>query len=418
MIMKNYHKSLIFLCIALLFFEGIIFYFSMNRPLWGDESHFVNTINQFGKDMSIDTIKHYNEMSTPLPFILYSVWGRIFSFDLQILRIFSVIIALSTYLLFYNLLLSIFKDIKVSLLTTAFIVVHPYMIGLSVFVFTDMLAILFIITSCISIRKQSPIYLSLSLACGLLCRQYLIFFVLTAGLYYLGIYYNYKKRKQDTENIIPMLWSCFVSLVPLTILAVLWKGLSPDNDLVKYIYLDDAYRFHPSYFTLYVCQLFIYLVPVILIFWKTFYNNKKTIIFSLIASSFYWLFPVRACKCAIDVNIDTVGFFHKFIRIVFENQFIEDIIFYLAFLMGLPILIFIVKDIYYKWQAKTLDFSFLLDLSVILFLVVMPFSYLCWEKYFLPLLPLVTMRILLTKYYDNGLYPKKEPSQRVEGTAG
>jgi len=400
MITENYYKSLILLFVSLLFFEGIIFYFGVNRPYWGDEAHFVETIKQFGKDMNIYTIKHYNELSTPLPFFFFFLWGRIFNFEIQTLRIFSVIIAFSTYLLFYQLIFSMFNNIKIAFLTTAFIVVHPYMVGLSIFIFTDMLAILFIIISCISIRKQNTIILSIALASGLLCRQYLIFFVLAVGLYYLGIYY--KKRKQNTEKIISMLLSCFVSLIPLTILGVLWKGFSPDNDLKK-IYLDEGYSFHPSYFTLYVCQLFIYLVPIILISWKTFYKNNKAIIFSLIASSSYWLFPVRACKYQINANINTVGFFHKFVKIVFGNQFIEDIIFYIAFLMGFPIIYFIVKDTYFKWQEETLDFSFLLDLSIIIFLMVMPFSYLCWEKYFLPLLPLITMRILLIKYYDIGL---------------
>ena len=257
--MNNYHKSFILLFISLLIFEGIVFYFGINRPYWGDEAHFVNTINLFGKDMGIDTIKHYKEMSTPLPFILYSIWGRIFSFDIEMLRLFSVIIAFSTYLLFHKLVFSLVNDIKISLLTTAFIVVNPYMIGLSVFVFTDMLAILFVIISCIAVRKQSPIVLTISLACGLLSRQYLIFFVLAVSLFYLWKYYQYRKRDDKT-----MLLACIISLMPLLVLFTLWKGLSPDNEL-RNIYLDENYKFHPAYFTLYVCQLFIYLAPLILI---------------------------------------------------------------------------------------------------------------------------------------------------------
>ena len=321
MIKESYYKSLFLLFISLLFFEGVVFYFGGNRPYWGDEAHFVDTINQFGKDMSMNTIKHYKEMSTPLPFILYSVWGKIFNFDIQTLRIFSIIIAFSTYLLFHYLIFSIFNSIKISLLSTAFIVVHPYMVGLSIFVFTDMLAILFIIISCISIRKQNPIILSISLACGLLCRQYLIFFVLGVGLFYLGKYY--KDRKQNKKRIRSMLLSCFISLMPLFILVALWKGLSPVNEL-KNIYLDEKFSFHPSYFTLYVCQLFIYLVPIILISWKNIYKINKILIFSLIASSFYLLFPVRACKYQVNENIHTVGFFHKLVKIIFGNLLIED----------------------------------------------------------------------------------------------
>jgi len=96
MINKNYYKFLIILVIFLIIFEGIVAYFGINRSYWGDEAHFIPTINRFGDDLSITTIKHYNEMSTPLPFILYSFWGRIFNFDVQTLRIFSLIIAFIT----------------------------------------------------------------------------------------------------------------------------------------------------------------------------------------------------------------------------------------------------------------------------------------------------------------------------------
>ena len=115
MITESYYKYHILLFVSLFLFEGIVFYFGANRPYWGDEAHFVETISQFGKDMNIYTIKHYNELSTPLPFFLYSLWGRIFNFDIQTLRIFSVVIAISTYLLFYKLIFSMFNNIKIAL---------------------------------------------------------------------------------------------------------------------------------------------------------------------------------------------------------------------------------------------------------------------------------------------------------------
>jgi len=393
MINKDYYKSLFILIIFLIIFEGIVAYFGINRSYWGDEAHFIPTINRFGDDLSITTIKHYNEMSTPLPFILYSFWGRIFNFDVQTLRIFSLIIAFITYLLFYKLTSSIFNDNKLSLLTTAFIVLHPYMVGFSIFVFTDMLAILFIVLSCISIRNQNPIILSISLASGLLCRQYFIFFVLAVGAYYVFIFWINK----NSTIAYKMLVSCLTSIIPMMILIVLWHGLSPDNELRKSI-LTEGYSYHLSYFTAYVCQLFIYLFPVVLISWKAIYKNTKVIISCLALSLFYWLFPVRTPQILIDSNIHTFGFFHKFIRNIFDNMLIEDMIFYSTFILGLPILIFVVKDIFYKLQEQSADFSLLLDLAIITFLLIMPISYLVWEKYFLLLLPLATVRILLIKY--------------------
>jgi len=235
--MKAYFKSFLLFFSLLIFFEVIVLYFGLNRPLWGDETHFVSTIKHFGNDKSITTIKHYNEMSAPLPFILYSIWGRIFNFNIQTLRLFSLIIAFITYLLLHRLIYSIFRDNKIALLTTAFVVLNPYMVGLSVFVFTDMLPILFMIISCFAIRNQYPSVLSISLSCCLLCRQFFIFFVLAVGLYYFIKYI--KSESQDTTNIFFMLLSCMISLIPLAILIFLWKGLSPINDL-RNMYLDEG----------------------------------------------------------------------------------------------------------------------------------------------------------------------------------
>jgi hypothetical protein len=116
------------------------------------------------------------------------------------------------------------------------------------------------------------------------------------------------------------------------------------------------------------------------------------------ASWSYWLFPVRPCAPQTDANISTVGFFHKFLRLIIGKQALEDTAFYMTFLLGLPVAFYFLRDAYLKWKTRTFDFSFLLDISILTFLLVMPFSYLCWEKYFLPLLPLATVRILLIRY--------------------
>ena len=192
---NKYFVVLLFLLFA---FEAVVYAFAMDRPCWGDEAHFIETIKQFGKGISIDTLKHYNEMSTPLPFMLYSFWGNIFTFNINELRLFSIIVAIITYILCHNLIFSLFNSTKIAFFTTTLIVVNPYMVGLSVFVFTDMLAILFVLTTCISIRAQRPILLAFSISCSLLCRQYLLFLTAAVGLYYLCMLF--KSRSIETKK--------------------------------------------------------------------------------------------------------------------------------------------------------------------------------------------------------------------------
>lgn len=386
-----YLKSLLYLLLFLIVFETLLFIIAGLRPsYWGDETHFVETIEEFGEEISIQKLKHYNEMSTPLPFILYALWGRLWGFEIVTLRLFSLIIALATYLLFHLLVYSLFRKQILAVVATLFLMLQPYMIGLSIFVFTDMLTILFLITAVISIRKENSYLLLVSNAGGLLCRQYFIFFTLAAGIYYMLRFFSREKKRENLK----MVTSLAISLFPLIFLFILWQGFSPENAR-KTLYIDEAFYFHPDFLVLYVSLFFVYLLPLVIYYRKYFYGKPFTLILALILSGSYALFPVRASEPAIEVNIHTVGFFHKFIRYVMGARW-EDVVFYVAFLLGLPVLLSILSDFWKRLNAHDFHLAFFFDLSIILFLIIMPFSYLVWEKYFLPVIPLAALHIFLT----------------------
>ncbi|HPC11315.1 MAG TPA: hypothetical protein PK112_04360, partial [candidate division Zixibacteria bacterium] len=67
--------------------------------------------------------------------------------------------------------------------------------------------------------------------------------------------------------------------------------------------------------------------------------------------------------------------------------------FFAGFLFGLPIVLHIAQSAVARIRARTGDVVLLLDSGVIAFLLVMPFSYLAWEKYMMPLAPLVLARL-------------------------
>ncbi len=264
------------------------------------------------------------------------------------------------------------------------------MVGLSLFVFTDMIAILFLVICCIAIKKQSPVLFAFASAFGLLTRQYFVFLTVAAGLYYLI-------RYQKTKNVylIKMLFSVLISCLPLLSLFALWKGPSPENSL-RDLYLNEGFYFHPHFLTLYVIQFFVYLLPIVLFCWKYIYKNVKVMVTAFIISWLYWWFPVSPSKPAMEVDVYTVGYFHRLVRLVLDVQY-EDIVFFLSFILGLPIVIGIMRDCYIRWKFNDLAFLFFVDLSILMFLVIMPFSYLVWEKYFLPVVPLGTIHLLMIR---------------------
>src|SRR5262245_29181081 len=107
----------------------------IDRPLRGDEPHFVETIVRFGTSpLSLDLLAHYNEMSGPVPFVLYGTWGRIFGFEPQSLRLFSIGVAVFTYVFLYLFLQSESGNTRLALGGTAFVALHPYMLYLSLFI--------------------------------------------------------------------------------------------------------------------------------------------------------------------------------------------------------------------------------------------------------------------------------------------
>ena len=109
--MKHYRGSLLSLLLFVVAFETfVVFIGDLQRPPWGDESHFIRTVHEFHDRLDLDRLMHYRELSGPLPFIAYAVWGDLVGLDLWRLRILSLLIALLTYLVFHRLLWEHFRN--------------------------------------------------------------------------------------------------------------------------------------------------------------------------------------------------------------------------------------------------------------------------------------------------------------------
>lgn len=391
-----------------LFYSFFILYFALlaiwgiNRcEPWHDEGHFVETIKYFGGNFNRTALYNYEEMSTPLPFIIYAVWGKLVGFELPELRILSILIAFLSYLTFYILFKSHF-DRLVAFLVVSFIALNPYFAGASLFVFTDMAAVLFLGLSFLSVVKKKPVLLGFALASALLSRQYLAFMVPSFFLFFsLKMLYNRDKKMLQYMSAV------LISCIPLGLLMLFWGGSCPVNT-VRNNYISYAYTFHPEFLTLYICQIFIYSFPFVLYKWKRFYSNKKIIVISFIASLTYFIFPVKPSQPGIAVNVFTVGYFHRLLTMVFPDGLV-DIIFYLTYLLSLPVLLDFLSALISDIKLKRLGLRSLSVFTFVFYLIVMSFSYLVWEKYFVPVLPLVILLIL--KEYN----PDKNAADNVSG---
>ena len=58
-------------------------------------------------------------------------------------------------------------------------------------------------------------------------------------------------------------------------------------------------------------------------------------------------------------------------------------------------LLWLVRDAWRRARLKSFDLTLLLDLTLLAFFLLMPFSYNVWEKYLLPALMVLSMRLAI-----------------------
>lgn len=336
----------------------------------------------FADAVSLSNLKHYNDMSTPLPFVVYGLWGRLVGTDLPHLRMLSLIVAVASFFLMYRLFLLLVRNPWFAAAAVIFIAMNPYMIGSSLFVFTDMSAVLFLVLTMLAVAKDRPWLLGVSLAGAVLCRQYLVFAVLAVGVYYLVHLFRGGGRKP-----VEMLAAVMLSCLPMAGLMLLWRGAAPDCEFRR-VYLMEPLRYHVVALHLYIAQMFMYMAPFAILAWRRLYRNRLIIFMAVILSVAYWVAPIQAPPFT---TMGTTGYFHRILRRAVGSESIEQLVFYLSFLLALPILLVTMADILKRLRSQRPDVWLFVSLLVPLFLLVMPLSYLHWEKYFIPLMPVMIL---------------------------
>jgi 4-amino-4-deoxy-L-arabinose transferase-like glycosyltransferase len=370
--------NLLLLCYCVLYIIGLLVFIGLNHAPWTDESHFLTTTELFLRHPTLATLQHYNEMSTPLPFLIYATWAKIGNFDVAWLRILSILIALITYFTYYLVSKRYFNE-KIAFTTVIFLSLNPYMFGLSFFVYTDMLSILAIVMAIYFMQRNNIFMVAVCCAMGVLCRQYAVFFTIATGLFYLAEYFKTKEKEQ--------IWNCIkvcISIIVLIPLFILWKGISPANDL-KSLYLNEPFQYHINALTAYLVCISIYCLPIITlyIYQRKNHLNLKTMVILAMLSFFYYLFPISTSACGIKAGYMHIGFVDKILHTIIPLDIVIHIINHILFFISLTGLYLLIKE---SKENQVVRYAMI---STGCFLLIMPFSYLTWEKYALPLIAII-----------------------------
>lgn len=367
---------------------------SIRLPFRGDEKHIVDTIKLFASSLSFETIKNYPEVTPPFFFIFYAIWAKIFGLTIESLRILTLIISLVTWqLVFYLISLFVKKNIHV-LLLSFLLIINPYFLGTSVFVFTDMLTIMLCLSAVILFLKDK--YYSFLIFCSLaiLCRQYAIIFPLSIIAFSI---INLLNRKPINKRYI---FGTIFTFLPLMILFFIWGNIATSNGIQKWI-VPTPHFYNVSYITTYVTFSVVYLFPLVITFlYKKMEFNLLNVGIALIVCIILLQFPIAPSAAAISqTDIRTVGFAHIALRkLLGEESLILKITLGLLLFIGCYINVVLIKYFLMEIKNKIYRKEMIFIIIWILFLITMPFSYQVWEKYLLLVLPFLVLSIYQNIY--------------------
>jgi hypothetical protein len=183
-----------------------------------------------------------------------------------------------------------------------------------------------------------------------------------------------------------------IGCLPLAGLAWMWGGLTPDN-ATRLVYAGAGQTYHLNSLVLYCALLTWFCLPALLVCRRFWPHNRKVLAGMLLLSQAYWFFPVRPSAVATGLDPLTVGLFHRLLKLIEPSGTLADAVFYLGFLVALGILWEGMRPVLLLVKKRRFAPALLPACAVACFLLVMPWSYLHWEKYFLPIIPFALLMI-------------------------
>ena len=386
---KPYHIWFAFSIITLTV-VGIV---SLKLPFRGDERHIVETIRLFANNFNFETIKDYPEVTPPFFFMFYALWAKIFSASTESLRILTLIISFRAWQLVYFLFQLFVKKKSHALLLSLLVVINPYFFGTSIFVFTDMLTIMLSLVAVISYLKNKFFLFIIFSTLAILCRQYAVIIPMSVILFSL---LNYKRDKLNNRNYII---GSFLTFLPLLILFVFWKNISPATGIEKWIVPNSSF-YNIDYINTYITFSVIYIFPLVILFFKKIELSFSSLLSALVFTIILSLFPVKTSMATLEfTDYKTVGFIHQvFVEFLGDESLWLKIILVFFLLVGCYINIELLKRFYQYIKTKSFDKKLIFTLLWVLFLLIMPFSYQVWEKYLTMILPFLILSIYLVLY--------------------
>ncbi len=381
---------LLFLALAAFFTVVVAVVSRPDRPPAGDEKHYLRTLHEsFAGPITIETLRDYNEVIAPFPFVVYGQVGRVVGLDPWKLRVVSLALAFAAALIFYAAVDLATRRPWVAFAAAAVVMTSPYMVRMSAVVYTDMLPLTLLAAWLWFMVRGWAWPAGVCAALMLLSRQYYAFVPLAAGAFFVG---KAALRSESRWQALSAGATQFAAVIPFALFVALWGGLAPPRGRA-WIPPGEPF-YHPGHFTVYIVSAAVYAAPLLAWRRRAIYGSWR--IWAVTAPCLAWCLLFPAAIAPINHQADAVGMFHRFVQIIsFGHPMFEQAMLLGVFALGVPVILWLIRDSWRRLRSRDFELPLLLDLALLAFFVIMPASFNVWEKYLLPALMMLCMRLAM-----------------------
>lgn len=265
------HSKKLYTSLAIFIIFVVIFFLKQkfNGILYQDEFHYLPTAVFFSHEPvpSADLLKSYNELNTPLPFILGGWVVNIFGENIQYLRLLTFGVS---FLLLMTFIWSAPNNSKRFFLCLAGLMVFPNYYLCSVYYYTDIFAMISVLAGIVAYLKRAHLVGLLFFVAAISCRQYMLAFPAAIVAYeFLELLKKSSGLNQFLKNIFTDKTWIYYALAVLSIIpwVLLWHGPAPAAVMAEQHYDSNKIVNYNFGFVIYasVCLAVYYVIPEVLI---------------------------------------------------------------------------------------------------------------------------------------------------------
>jgi len=365
--------SVLFLA-ALVFLYGGIFYGTnfLSFPPEKDELHFWPTSLSFSQTFlpTIEQLRSYNELNTPLPFVVFGWVEHIFHAGIAGGRFFNLVVSFAIVCIIG---FCKGKPTLSTVLPVVGLLSFPYFLGVSTHLYTDVIAAFFAVLGVAAHQRRAYYFSVAFFILAIACRQYMLAFPV-------AVFASEAIRpRRDSGRCFAALASPCIAAFSILGWYIFFGGLAPEVAVREQaIATADTLRFFPNHALYFLATVGVYFViPEAVLFRRlpSLPSLKQSLLIVTLMAALFLLFPPLNNS---NYPIPTMGFMDKAARLLLPDV-LRLILFYLCALLAC-----------FRFCSAT-PLAFLVYANA----GVMMKAHIAWDKYTLPLLVVLWFLIAL-----------------------